>query len=177
MADMSVKQLADLVRTTPERLLEQLKDAGVAITHVDQTITDDQKRKLLLHLKTAHSPESEKLSKIVLKRKKLSVMKSGKKSVNVEIRSKRTYVKPVEEEKPAVKEAVSQEVPSPPPAVEPAAELEKENVEVATIEELPESKAKKTIKKTAAETKEKETAKKGPRKESRSRSRRFEEDT
>lgn len=71
IADISVKQLADLVRTTPERLLEQLKDAGVAVTHVDQTITDDQKRKLLLHLKTAHSPESEKHSKIILKRKKI----------------------------------------------------------------------------------------------------------
>lgn len=171
MVDMSVKQLADLVRTTPERLLEQLKGAGVAVAHVDQTITDDQKRKLLLHLKTARSPESEKRSKIVLKRKKLSMGRgrSGKKSINIEIRSKRTYVKPVEEGKPAVKEAVSQEVPSLPSAVESVAEFEKENVEVATIKESPESKEKKIIKKTAAETKEKETAKKGPRKESRSR--------
>ena len=177
MADISVKQLADLVRTTPERLLEQLKDAGIAITHVDQTITDDQKRKLLLHLKTAHSPESEKHSRIVLKRKKLSVVKSGKKSVNVEIRSKRIYVKLAEEEKPAIKEAVSHEgVSSLPSAVELAPEFQKENVKVVTIEELPEFKAKKTTKKTTAETKEKETVKTGLRKESRSRSRRSEEE-
>ena len=129
-----------------------------------------------MHLKTAHSPESEKHSKIVLKRKKLSMVKSGKKSVNVEIRSKRTYVKPVEEEKLAIKEAVFQnEASSSPSTVEAAAELEKENVEVTTIEESPEFKAKKTTKKTASETKEREIAKKGLRKESRSRSRRSEE--
>lgn len=177
IADISVKQLADLVRTTPERLLEQLKDAGVAVTHVDQTITDDQKRKLLLHLKTAHSPESEKHSKIILKRKKLSTAKSGKKSVNVEIRSKRIYIKLVEEEKSVIKEAAFQEeVSLLPPATEPVTEFKKENVGVVTIEALPGFKAKKTTKKTTAEMKEKETAKTGLRKESRSRSRRSEEE-
>ena len=176
MADMSIKELAGLVRTAPERLLKQLKDAGVMVTHVDQTITDDQKRKLLLHLKTAHGFASEKRSKIVLKRKKLSVVKSGKRSVSVEIRSKRTYVKPFEEEKPAIKEVVSHEVLLPSTAVESVAELKKENVEVAIIEGSPESIAKKTTKKTAVETKEKEITKKGLRKESRSRSRKSEEE-
>ncbi len=62
---MSVKQLADLVRITPERLLEQLKEAGVRIFHVDQTVTDDQKRKLLLHLKTTgSSPLDKKIQKL-----------------------------------------------------------------------------------------------------------------
>ena len=96
MTDISVRQLADLVRTTPEHLLEQLRAAGVAITNIDQFISDEQKRKLLLHLKTLrNTEENKKRSKIILKRTKLSVARSGKKSINVEIRSKRTYVEPI----------------------------------------------------------------------------------
>ncbi|WP_264770208.1 translation initiation factor IF-2 [Coxiella burnetii] len=163
MADMSVKQLADLVRTTPERLLEQLKEAGVAITHVDQTISDEEKRKLLLHLKTSHSTETDKKrSKIVLKRKKLSVVKSGKKSVNVEIRSKRTYTKPVVEQKRETEPAPTQEVP----LTSDTTNLnEKAEVNVATLEKAVEAEVKEEAKKTPSE--KKETPKKGPRKETR----------
>lgn len=163
MADMSVKQLADLVRTTPERLLEQLKEAGVAITHVDQTISDEEKRKLLLHLKTSHSTETDKKrSKIVLKRKKLSVVKSGKKSVNVEIRSKRTYTKPVVEQKRETEPAPTQEVP---PTSDTTNLNEKAEVNVATLEKAVEAEVKEEAKKTPSE--KKETPKKGPRKETR----------
>lgn len=175
MANMSVKQLADLVRTTPERLLEQLKEAGVAISHVDQTITDEQKRKLLLHLKTAGSSTSDKKrSKIVLKRKKLSVVKSGKKSVNVEIRSKRAYVKLVERSK---KELSQEELPA---TISEAALSETkraEEGEVATAVEpqvAPESTAKLEVKKKTAESKE--APKKGARKESRGGRKNAEED-
>ncbi|QTS83682.1 Translation initiation factor IF-2 [Coxiella endosymbiont of Amblyomma nuttalli] len=172
---MSVRQLADLVQIRPERLLEQLKEAGIAITHVDQTITDNQKRKLLLHLKTAHNPESVKRSKIILKRKKLSVVKSGKRRVNVEIRSKRTYSKPLEE-KIEIKEVVFRNVLSSPLAVTSTTKLKKEDAAIEITEESLEFKAKKTTKKASEETKKKETVKKGIRKESRSRSRRSKED-
>ncbi|MBT8506659.1 hypothetical protein B1F79_04015 [Coxiella-like endosymbiont of Rhipicephalus sanguineus] len=153
MADMSVKQLADLVRTTPERLLEQLKEAGVAISHVDQTVTDDQKRKLLLHLKTAgSSPSDKKRSKIILKRKKLSVVKSGKKSVNVEIRSKRAYVRPVE----TFEKEVSQELLLLSLKQPYQKQKRTEEGEVASAVEpqvAPESTAKPEVKKKPAESK------------------------
>lgn len=175
MADMSVKQLADLVRTTPERLLEQLKEAGVAISQVDQTVTDDQKRKLLLHLKTAgSSPSDKKRSKIILKRKKLSVVKSGKKSVNVEIRSKRAYVRPVE----TSEKEVSQELP--PATISKAALSETkraEEGEVASAVEpqvAPESTVNPEVKKKPAESKG--APKKGARKESRGGRKNEEED-
>ncbi|WP_100622732.1 translation initiation factor IF-2 [Candidatus Coxiella mudrowiae] len=176
MADMSVKQLADLVRTTPERLLEQLKEAGVAISQVDQTVTDDQKRKLLLHLKTAGSSLSDKKrSKIILKRKKLSVVKSGKKSVNVEIRSKRAYVRPVE----TSEKEVSQE---PPPATISKAALsetkraEEGEVVASAVEPqvAPESTVNPEVKKKPAESKG--APKKGARKESRGGRKNEEED-
>lgn len=167
MADMSVKQLADLVRTTPERLLEQLKEAGVEITHVEQTVTDDQKRKLLLHLKTVANPQSDrKRSKIVLKRKQLSVVKSGKKSVNVEIRSKRAYVKPVE-------------IKSIPSNTSPEITLSEPKKEVGELiptvkSQAPKFGVKSEVKKKLAEIKE--TTKRGSRKESRGRRKNAEED-
>lgn len=105
MADVSIKQLAEMVRTTPERLIEQLKSAGIEVSDANQTITPDQKRKLLAHLKSkretgeptvtpAESTETKKPAKITLKRKSVGVVKLGKKSVNVEFRTKRTFVKP-----------------------------------------------------------------------------------
>lgn len=174
MADMSVKQLADIVRTTPERLLEQLKDAGVAITHVDQTITDDQKRKLLLHLKTVGSSLSDKkYSKIVLKRKKLSVVKSGKKSINVETRSKRAYVKPIE----ISEKEVSQErfVSVSKVVISEEKRAEEQEMAIAVVSQVAlESTAKPETKKKPAESKE--VPKKEARKESRGRRKNEEED-
>ena len=51
MADVSINELAKLVRTTPDKLLEQLKQAGVTVADSGQTITSEEKRKLLMFLK------------------------------------------------------------------------------------------------------------------------------
>lgn len=174
MADMSVKQLADVVRTTPERLLEQLKDAGVGIVHVDQTITDEQKRQLLLHLKTVSSSlPDKKYSKIVLKRKKLSVVKSGKKNVNVEIRSKHAYVKPIEMSEKEVSQkhfiSISEVTTS-----EEKRAVEQRMATVVVSQAALESTVKSETKKKVAEIKE--TPKKEARKESRGRRKNEEED-
>lgn len=91
---LSVKELAKIVRTTPEMLLQQLNQAGVVISDIDQMVTNDQKKKLLMYLKTSHGSADTKPSKITIQRKSVSVIKSGNKSVNIEIRSKRTFVKP-----------------------------------------------------------------------------------
>lgn len=105
MAEVSIKQLAQQVKTTPERLLEQLKEAGIQVTDADQTISDEQKRTLLLHLRQSHGSE-ESRSKITLKRKQVSVIKQGKnKAVTVAVKSKRTFVKP-----PVAPPVVEQEV-------------------------------------------------------------------
>lgn len=171
---MSVKQLADLVRITPERLLEQLKEAGVRIFHVDQTVTDDQKRKLLLHLKTTgSSPLDKKNSKIILKRKKLSVVKLGKKSVNVEIRSKRAYLKPIEISEKAVSQesllSISEIALS-----ETKKAKEKEVTPAVELQVAPKSRDKLEDKKKPLESKA--VPKKGVRKESRGGRKNEEED-
>lgn len=94
MADVSVEQLAKLVRTTPEKLLEQLKQAGVEAADVNQVITSEQKKKLLLFLKGTAEATAAPRKKVTLKRKKVDTLKQGKKSINVEFRKKRTYEKP-----------------------------------------------------------------------------------
>ncbi len=101
MSDVTVKQLADVVKTPVEKLLLQLKDAGVDKSSAEDLVSDDEKMKLLSSLRRSHGKESEggaaaSASKITLKRKSASTLSVGagrnSKSVNVEVRKKRTYV-------------------------------------------------------------------------------------
>jgi translation initiation factor IF-2 len=101
MADVTVKQFAEVVGIEVERLLEQLKEAGVAISDTEATITDEEKMELLGFLRNKHAsaePGKSEGKRITLKRKTTSELKvkssSGKnKAVVVEVRKKRTYVK------------------------------------------------------------------------------------
>lgn len=99
MADVTVKQLAKVVGIPVERLIQQLGDAGVPVDNADQTVTEEQKRTLLSFLQRSHGEKpSKQPSRITLKRKKVSTVKLGKdssrgKTVNIEVRKKRTYVK------------------------------------------------------------------------------------
>lgn len=100
MADVSVTQFADVVGISVERLLEQLKEAGVKVSDAEASITDEEKMTLLSFLKAKHesSGASSEPKKITLNRKSTSELKvtgtHGKgKSVTVEVRKKRTYVK------------------------------------------------------------------------------------
>jgi translation initiation factor IF-2 len=88
-----------------ERLLSQLGDAGLSITKADDTINDQEKVQLLSYLRKSHGKQ-EALSvsepkKITLKRKthtelRTSSPRGGSKTVAVEVRKKRTYVKRTE---------------------------------------------------------------------------------
>ena len=51
MAEESVKKLAQRVKKDPQMLLKQLQAAGVQVTDVDQNLSDDEKRRLLVYLK------------------------------------------------------------------------------------------------------------------------------
>ena len=55
--DISIVELATLVHVTPERLLEQLQEAGVAVTDINQKISPEQKRQLLAHLQKVRGEE------------------------------------------------------------------------------------------------------------------------
>jgi len=99
MADVTVKQLAQVVGIPVERLLNQLQEAGLSFTDDQQTVNEDQKRILLNHIKgisarnTTAAPE-----RITLRRKSLSQVTVGHdvhsgKTVNIEVRKKKTFVK------------------------------------------------------------------------------------
>ncbi|AAZ24660.1 MULTISPECIES: translation initiation factor IF-2 [Colwellia] len=105
MADITVAELAKEIGTPVDRLVTQLADSGVNKSATD-AISQDEKEALLGHLKKQHGDESEaKPNKLTLNRKTKSTLTMGHgskaKSVNVEVRKKRTYVKrsEVEDEK------------------------------------------------------------------------------
>jgi translation initiation factor IF-2 len=107
MAEVTVKELADVVGTSAERLLSQMKEAGLPQTAENQQVSDEQKQSLLLFLKKSHGEESGEPKKITLKRKVTTTLKTGqggKKAVSIEVRKKRTYVKR-DEVDPAVEKA------------------------------------------------------------------------
>jgi len=119
MAEVTVKQFAEVVGISIDRLLEQLREAGVDVTDADAKISDDEKMELLGHLRRKHGDEAKAETggkKITLKRKTSSELKltgsQGKtKSVTVEVRKKRTYVKRsvvVEEETKRLEEVRAQ---------------------------------------------------------------------
>jgi translation initiation factor IF-2 len=92
MTQVTVKELAQTVNTPVERLLQQMREAGLSHNSADQVVTDTEKQKLLSHLKG--SAKLDEPSKITLQRKTQTTLKvSGSKTVNVEVRKKKTYVK------------------------------------------------------------------------------------
>lgn len=98
MSEVTVKQLAKDIGAPVDRLLKQIADAGLPTRDEDAVVTDDEKQTLLTFLKKSHGEQNEEPKKITLKRKTTSTLKmsagQGKsKTVNVEVRKKRTYVK------------------------------------------------------------------------------------
>ena len=100
MAEVTVGELAKLVGTSVERLLNQMQEAGLSQDKPDAVVGDQEKKILLAHLKSLHGGISGDPKQVTLKRKTLSILKTsaGRKTVNVEVRKKRTYVKRDDEE-------------------------------------------------------------------------------
>ncbi len=103
MSDVTVKQFAEVVGIPVDRLLTQLGEAGLTVGDANATISDDEKMQLLGYLRKSHG-KSERTTvsapkKITLRRKTQSELRvaAGRggqaKTVNVEVRRQRTYVK------------------------------------------------------------------------------------
>lgn len=100
MAEITVKQLAQIVNRSVDTLLVQMKDAGLRTRGADDLVSDTEKQQLVAFLKRSHGDTSED-KQITLKSKTKTTIKTpvsgGKaKTVNVEVRKSRTFVKPVE---------------------------------------------------------------------------------
>jgi len=103
MADVTVAQFAEVLKVPVDKLLVQLEQAGIKVGGPQDRISDDAKLVLLTHLRRSHGQPEEAVStaaaprKITLQRKQQSEIKlagnAGRaRTVNVEVRVKRTYV-------------------------------------------------------------------------------------
>jgi translation initiation factor IF-2 len=99
MADVTVSQFAEVLKVPVERLLTQLDEAGIQVAGANDTISDDAKMELLTFLRRAHGRTQDTAAprKITLKRKsqgeiKVASAQGRARMVNVEVRSKKTYL-------------------------------------------------------------------------------------
>ena len=103
MADVTIAQFADVLKVPVEKLLSQLDQAGIEVSGSEDTISEDAKLELLTHLRRSHGQEDTLVSdgaprRITLRRKSLSELRLAgaqgrSRTVNVEVRQKRTYIK------------------------------------------------------------------------------------
>lgn len=121
MADVTVARFAKSVGISVVRLQEQLNEAGISSKEPSDSLTDSEKTQLLTYLRKIHgkNESASEPDKITLRRKTVSEIKvsterrplrvrgakppSSSKTVSIEVRKKRTYVKrklPSDEELP-----------------------------------------------------------------------------
>jgi translation initiation factor IF-2 len=105
MSDVTVRQLANVLNLSVDKLLEQLSEAGMRFSGPDQVVTSTEKVKLLGFLRRTHgkreTPNEEETAgprQITLRRKTVTeiTVPTGAakgKTVAVEVRQKRTYAR------------------------------------------------------------------------------------
>jgi translation initiation factor IF-2 len=101
MAEVTVADFAKVLKVPVDRLIEQLDEAGIKVGGPNDVISEDAKLELLTHLKKNHGRKDAADSaprRITLNRKSNSELKlaSGQgraRTINVEVRQKRTYIK------------------------------------------------------------------------------------
>ena len=99
MTQVTVNELAKEVAAPVERLLQQMREAGLPHTDAGQVVTDNEKQALLAHLKSSHKVKVEEPRKITLQRKTTSTLRvAGSKSISVEVRKKKVFVQRSPEE-------------------------------------------------------------------------------
>ncbi|MBB3321895.1 MULTISPECIES: translation initiation factor IF-2 [Atlantibacter] len=112
MTDVTVKALAAEIQTSVDRLVQQFADAGIPKSAED-SVTAQEKQTLLAHLNREHGSAPDKLTLQRKTRSTLSIQGTGgkSKSVQIEVRKKRTFVKrdPAEAERLAAEEQAQRE--------------------------------------------------------------------
>ena len=103
MADVTIAQFADVLKVSVDKLLSQLDQAGIEVSGSEDTISEDAKLELLTHLRRSHGQDDSLVSdgaprRITLRRKSMSELRLAgaqgrSRTVNVEVRQKRTYIK------------------------------------------------------------------------------------
>jgi translation initiation factor IF-2 len=173
MSNTTVAELAQEIGTPVDRLVSQLADSGVHKSATD-SVSQDEKESLLEHLKKQHGDDSTAApKKMTLNRKSKSTLTMGHgskaKSINVEVRKKRTYVKRSEVEEQQQAEAEEKVAAEAELAAKATAEATAEAKAIADAKEAENAKAvaaakaeaeaeRKVQAKAEAETKAKQAA-------------------
>ena len=104
MSDVTIKQLAGVLGMSVDKLITQLDGAGMKFSSPDQVVSSTEKVKLLGFLRRTHGKgenaavEDNAPRQVTLKRRTVSELTVNQgatrgKTVNVEVRQKRTYIK------------------------------------------------------------------------------------
>jgi translation initiation factor IF-2 len=151
MAEVTVAQFAEVLKVPVDKLISQLDEAGIKVSGQDDMISEDAKLELLSHLRRSHGRDESGSGagpkKITLKRKsqselRLSGAQGRSRTVNVEVRRKRTYVKRdvLEQQAKAQQEELDRQRREEQER-EDAARLEQERIETERQEKLREQEA------------------------------------
>lgn len=129
MTQMSVEQFANELGLLPTVLLEQLQAAGVKKMLIKDSLTEKDKAQLLDYLRKAHGDKESKRKISLTRRQSFEIRKSDNsgraRTIQVEVRKKRTLVKPATRETANTKSAVpvqkvSAQAPAPAPVIDAA---------------------------------------------------------
>ena len=147
MPEVTVKQYAEVIQIPVERLLEQLQEAGLSAKSADDRISDNEKTELLGYLRRKHGKDNQSgPERITLRRKTISEIKMPatglgsrskvrSKTVSVEVRKRRTYIKRGVIEEEALKRAQEAEERQARIEAEERARLEAEQATAAQQEQ------------------------------------------
>ena len=121
MSSTTVAEFAKELKKPTKTLIEQLNAAGVNTSSESDSLTEKDKQKLLTHLQTSHGTASTERKKISLVKKSTTEIKqadaTGKaRTIQVEVRKKRTFVKRDETE---TESPVAEEPQAPSAVVQP----------------------------------------------------------
>ncbi len=102
MSKVTVSQLAEVLGVSVDKLIAQMDQAGIEVAAGDETVSNDDKKKLLAHLRSSHGKAETDATaprQVTLKRKSVSELRiagsgprASTRTVNVEFRKRRTYV-------------------------------------------------------------------------------------
>lgn len=120
MPEVTIRQYADVIGVSVDRLIEQLQLAGQSEKSADDVISDNEKAELLGYLRRKRGKgEGSEPKKVTLRRKSVSEIKvpipgpgrakPKSKTVSVEFRRQRTYVKRSAIEEEAARQAAERE--------------------------------------------------------------------
>lgn len=114
MSSTTVAEFANELKKSPETLLEQLRTAGVSKRSSSDNLTESDKQQLLSFLQASHGTTAVDRKKITLVKKSTSEIKqadaTGKaRTIQVEVRKKRTFIQREEDVRPESAPVVEQE--------------------------------------------------------------------